>query len=198
MAEWHPLMQFFLDERLRMAGLGDYIDAPCCSLCDQRVRSDFDQPFFKCTQCGEFLQCQECCLKRHALMPLHFLKKWNGTFWQSKTLLELGLIYQIGHEGHPCPFPAQEVRNMTVIDTTGIHQIRYRYCDCTKSTKTNNLSQLLRNTWYPASVTTPTTCATFNVLDLFRLLSIIGNVNCHDFIGSLERLTDPTAVTGMQ
>jgi hypothetical protein len=46
-------------------------------------------------------------------------------------------------------------------------------------------------------VTDPTTCATFKVLDLFRLLNVVGNVNCHDFINALERLTDATSRTGM-
>ncbi|KAJ7198058.1 hypothetical protein C8J57DRAFT_1262522 [Mycena rebaudengoi] len=122
--------------------------------------------------------------------------EWNGTFWEATTLVTLGLIYQIGHEGHPCPFPAQEVRTMTVVDVTGIHQVRYQYCTC--STKSDYLSQLLRNTWYLASATNPTTCATFKVLELFRLLNVIGNVNCPDFIGSLERLTNTMGVTGMK
>jgi hypothetical protein len=89
---------------------------------------------------------------------------------------------------------------MTVIHTNGIHQIRYRYCNCTRAHTlgdNNNLSQLLRGRWYPATVTDPTTCASFNVLDLFRLLNVVGNVNCHDFIGSLERMTDAAGSTGM-
>jgi hypothetical protein len=86
---------------------------------------------------------------------------------------------------------------MMIIDTTGIHQLRYQFCQCTRSAMGNNLSQLLRNAWYPATVTDPTTCATFKVLDLFRLLNVVGNMNCHDFIGALERLTDATSKTGM-
>lgn len=29
---------------------------------------------YKCTTCGEFLECRSCCLKRHAFTPLHMLK----------------------------------------------------------------------------------------------------------------------------
>jgi hypothetical protein len=35
----------------------------------------------------------------------------------------------------------------------------------------------------------PVTCATFTVLDLFRLLNVVGNINVHDFVGTLERRT---------
>ncbi|KAJ7749253.1 hypothetical protein DFH07DRAFT_746766, partial [Mycena maculata] len=51
-------------------------------------------------------------------------------------------------------------------------------------------SQYLRTMWYPATSTDPTTCATFQVLNLFRLVNVVGNTHCHNFIGSLERLTD--------
>jgi hypothetical protein len=87
---------------------------------------------------------------------------------------------------------------MTVIDTTGIHRIHYRFCGCDRSDKANNLVQFLRNGWYPASITDPDTCATFKVLDLFCQLNIIGNMNARDFMTSLERLTDATAGTGLK
>jgi hypothetical protein len=31
-------------------------------------------------------------------------------------------------------------------------------------------------------------------LDFFRLLNVVGNVNVHDFIGSLERRVDPVGL----
>ncbi|KAJ7294043.1 hypothetical protein C8J57DRAFT_1491395 [Mycena rebaudengoi] len=42
-----------------------------------------------------------------------------------------------------------------------------------------------------------TTCMTFNVLDLFRLLTVVGNMNAHDFVTSLERCTDTLGATGI-
>lgn len=84
-----------------------------------------------------------------------------------------------------------------VLDITGIHTLRFQYCGCAGSRTSNNLQQLLRNGWYPATVTDPTTCATFKVLDLFRLLNVVGNMNVHDFIGTLERLTDGLVASGM-
>jgi hypothetical protein len=29
---------------------------------------------FRCDQCGDFLQCEECVLERHQLNPLHCLR----------------------------------------------------------------------------------------------------------------------------
>jgi CxC2 like cysteine cluster associated with KDZ transposases len=97
-----------------------------------------------------------------------------------------------------CPVPHPFVRSLTVLHTTGIHMIHYRFCGCKRSDKANNLVQLLRNMWYPASFTDPDSCATFAVLDFYRLLNVIGNVNARDFVTSLERLTDATAGTGLK
>ncbi|KAJ7840769.1 hypothetical protein B0H13DRAFT_2366052 [Mycena leptocephala] len=195
MALWRPLKRFFLDEIMCTEGLGYSAPSPCCAVCKKA-----DESLFKCAECREFLQCKTCCVQRHVLTPLHLLKEWTGDHWRAATLRDLGLVYQLGHEGFPCSFPAAERRSMTVIHTNGIHQIRYRYCNCTRAhtlSDNNNLSQLLRGRWYPATVTDPTTCTSFNVLDLFRLLNVVGNVNCHDFIGSLEHMTDAAGSTGM-
>ncbi|KAJ7179732.1 hypothetical protein C8R46DRAFT_1160195 [Mycena filopes] len=195
MAEWRPLKQFFLDEAFWDEGLGYSEGSRCCEIC--KVDIPVDAHIFKCMECGVFQQCQHCCLASHALSPLHRLKRWTGAYWGVVTLRNTGLVYQLGHGGHPCMFPSED-RPMTVIHTNGIHQVRYRYCKCERGRALDdnpNLSQLMRNRWYPATVTDPTTCGTYDVLDLFRLLNVVGNMNCHDFMGSLERLTDPAGST---
>ncbi|KAJ7813724.1 hypothetical protein B0H14DRAFT_3477608 [Mycena olivaceomarginata] len=68
---------------------------------------------------------------------------------------------------------------------------------CTKSDDADNLEQLLRNSWYPATVTDPGTCATFRSLEAYRLYSVIGNMNVRDFVTSMERMTDTTACSGL-
>jgi hypothetical protein len=125
-------------------------------------------------------------------------QEWAGEHWKTSTLKDIGLVYQLGHEGLACPVPHPFVRSLTVLHTTGVQRIRYQFCGCDRSDKANNLAQLMRNTWYPASFTDPDTCATFAVLDFFRLLNVIGNVNARDFVTSLERLTDATAGTGLK
>ncbi|KAJ7429980.1 hypothetical protein B0H11DRAFT_1765938 [Mycena galericulata] len=196
MAQWRTEKQFFLDETVRRQGLGDAMRSPRCALCSEAVGSDSLPRFFRCVDCGEFLQCQRCCITRHQLTPLHLLEEWTGDFWTSVTLRDIGLVYQLGHEGRRCIAPAPAVRSMVVLDTNGIHRVSYRYCACDQGRAVRNLSQLMRNAWYPASLTDPTTCATYKVLELFRLLTVIGNVNARDFVTTLERRTEALSPSG--
>ncbi|KAJ6450350.1 hypothetical protein C8R47DRAFT_1329898 [Mycena vitilis] len=184
MSEFPEVQQLYLDETLHMHGT-------------QAAVGSGKRRFFRCKQCGVFDQCLECCLSRHALSPLHVLQEWQGDYWKPISLHALGLVYQLGHGGLPCGYPEAVTRTLTVVHTTAIQEISYRYCNCGRSDTANNLVQLLRNAWYPASKTDPDTVATFEVLDLYRLLNVVGHMNVRDFITSLERLTDSKASTGM-
>ncbi|KAJ7093629.1 hypothetical protein C8R43DRAFT_908083 [Mycena crocata] len=199
MGQWVEHDQFFLEWLLRRDGLGNNVYEPACSLCGKAHTAQ--RRLFRCAQCGEFLQCHECVKARHQLTPLHAVREWNGEFWTEAQLagssvdphsglVGVGLVYQIGHHGMPCPKP-EPVRTMVVLDVSGIFTLDFCYCGCEESQWTNPLGQLLGNAWYPATTVDPATCATFQVLELFRMLNVVGNVNVHDFIGSLERLTDP-------
>ncbi|KAJ7884955.1 hypothetical protein B0H13DRAFT_2235322 [Mycena leptocephala] len=188
MNAWRGQEQQFLNELLRHEGLHDASDnCPCC-----------DKPFersahqFRCVHCGEFSQCHECILERHALFPLHRVQEWKGSYWVNVTLEGLGSVYQLGHGGHACAHPAPAIHTMVVMDTEHIHTVKYRFCGCDKSDRAGNLEQLLRNRWYPATTVDPVTCATFASLELFHLLNVVGNINVHDFVGTLERRTNAT------
>ncbi|KAJ7797205.1 hypothetical protein B0H14DRAFT_3494018 [Mycena olivaceomarginata] len=63
--------------------------------------------------------------------------------------------------------------------------------------KNGTLGQLLGNAWYPATTIDPETCATFGVLEWFRLQNIVGNVTAQDFVGALERKMDPLRVSSV-
>ncbi|KAJ6479203.1 hypothetical protein C8R47DRAFT_983594 [Mycena vitilis] len=203
MSLWRPLAQNFLEALMRREGLGDYTSNPACTCCNAVYGGGVR--VFRCDQCGEYLQCQTCVLSRHALTPLHCLREWNGVHWIKATLCGppeeggLGLVYQLGHHGFPCEFPAAGERSMVIIDVTGIHTVRYCFCGCDKSRRTVNgtLGQLIGNGWYPATTIDPSTCATMQVLETFRLLNVVGNVNVHDFVGALERKMDPTRVSSV-
>ncbi|KAK7022207.1 CxC2 domain-containing protein [Favolaschia claudopus] len=119
---------------------------------------------FRCRQCGIFIQCKECLLERHQLTPLH------------------------------TPQVTPSVRTMIVLDFPHIHDINYRYCACDLSDRANNLEQLLRNDWYPATTVDPATCATFATLEIFRLTTVVGGLNVHDFVRTMEKSTDPWGV----
>ncbi|KAJ7699780.1 hypothetical protein B0H14DRAFT_3528323 [Mycena olivaceomarginata] len=54
--------------------------------------------------------------------------------------------------------------------------------------------QLMRVCWWPATARAPQTCATFAVIRLFRTLNCLGKVSVHDFLKSLELLTNNDAL----
>ncbi|KAJ7040106.1 hypothetical protein C8F04DRAFT_948846 [Mycena alexandri] len=173
--------------------------APACTCCG--VAYGGDVRLFRCSQCGEFLQCLDCVRSGHQLNPLHSIKEWNGSHWTEAQLSggegSLGIVYQLGHHGHACDFPDARERTMVVMDITGVHKVTYRFCACEKARRFVNgtLGQLMGNAWYPATTVDPETCASFESLELFRLLNVVGNLNVHDFVRSLERRTDPLLVT---
>ncbi|KAJ7256419.1 hypothetical protein C8J57DRAFT_948254, partial [Mycena rebaudengoi] len=144
-----------------------------------------------CVDCGVFLQCQGCLMERYGLFPLHTVKvQWAKTHWTPTSLASLGCVYQLGHGGDTCPRPAAAICSMVMMGTEYIHNIRFRYYTCEWLDHTNNLEQLMRNTWYLVTTIDPATCATYASLDLLRLLNMVGNINVHDFVGTLERNTD--------
>ncbi|KAL1671667.1 hypothetical protein EV122DRAFT_284713 [Schizophyllum commune] len=123
-------------------------------------------------------------------MPLHCPENWTGSYWEKVSLASLGLIYQLGHGGKPCPRPEPLVRSLTVIDQR-LHSIKLRYCGCRLDQGAEHTVQLLRNRWYPATTFDPETCATFAALDWFRLAAVHANVNVHNHVKVLEAISDP-------
>ncbi|KAJ7787707.1 hypothetical protein B0H14DRAFT_2399238 [Mycena olivaceomarginata] len=201
MLQWRPLKGLFLDELLRQDGLGNDLDHPCCAHCDAHLSTT---RMFRCSDCGQFLQCMNCCLSHHRRLPLHSIEEWNGKFWVSETLENLGLIYQVGHGGFPCALPDPAIRKMVIIEAPFIHTMKLRYCNCGQSDDTDSadadsehLKQLLRNGWYPATVVEPATCATFRTPQAFCLYNVVGNMNVNDFITAMERMTNTTACSGL-
>jgi hypothetical protein len=77
MSLFPEVQQIFLDETLRHHGLGYSCLQQTCALCQSVVgmaAAPEAKRFFRCRECGVFLQCQTCCVARHGSMPLHFLE----------------------------------------------------------------------------------------------------------------------------
>ncbi|KAJ7059326.1 hypothetical protein C8F01DRAFT_1255022 [Mycena amicta] len=200
---WRADKHIFLEHLVRHDGLGDYCNHPACSLCLAEYRPESSTRLFRCEPCGQFLQCQSCLEERHRLNPLHCVKEWNGEFWtevalhkmdiKDKSTRSLGFVYQLGHHGAACVSPAlTEPQTMVVMDVGGVFTLQVRYCGCTKALGQNNIAQLMSNGWYPATTIDPATCATFEALEQYRWFNVVGNLSAHDYVGTLERLMDPT------
>ncbi|KAK0437899.1 hypothetical protein EV421DRAFT_1907100 [Armillaria borealis] len=176
MYAWLPFRQDFLDELLRQEEFGNHTIHPSCkawlsSHMPTTEASGSSVPqvnnLFRCETCSEFLECKACSLQRHARTPLHVLKRWNGRFWEDTTLKEMGLVFQLGHAGTECPIPGLP-QTLTILHVNG----------------------LMHNGWYPATMAEPRSCATFECLDTFRLLSVVANVNVRDYVSTLEQKVD--------
>ncbi|KAJ7590263.1 hypothetical protein C8J56DRAFT_1004154 [Mycena floridula] len=142
--------------------------------------TDSREKAFRCSVCGPGLLCKACCLADHARLPLHRIQFWTGSFWRKTSLYEQGFCYQLGHGGAKCRFPGKE-QTMTVMGTCSIQTVLVARCGCDRSDRLSPVQELLRNGWYPATVTMPQTCATFECLDQFRTLNVTATVNIRDY-----------------
>ncbi|KAK7435289.1 hypothetical protein VKT23_019734 [Stygiomarasmius scandens] len=189
--EWTPYRDEYLSELLRLEGRGD-VSRDRCPLCRHECDDDDDEeaPVYRCMDCfGQDLICRSCCILRHQWNPLHIIEKWNGFFFDQVSLRELGLIVYLGpHKpGDICNQP-RIINYFTVIHVNGLHDIRVAYCNCDKFRAGEWRQQLLRRCWFPATHTDPRTCATFDVLNHFHVMTLQGKVTTYDYYNGLEKL----------
>ena len=78
---------------------------------------------------------------------------------------------------------------LTVIDTTGIHQIQVRYCRCTESSLIPEYLHLLKLGLYPASISQPRTVFTFRALDDYDVLNLETKASPQRYLAKLQRQT---------
>ncbi|KAF8136193.1 hypothetical protein EV363DRAFT_1293922 [Boletus edulis] len=82
----------FLDELLRLEGRSGS-PALCCA-CKTSPAS------MQRSDClGTDMLCMACLVQSHQTTPLHCVKQWNGSYFERKSLKDLGLRIQLGH---PC------------------------------------------------------------------------------------------------
>ncbi|KIJ31208.1 hypothetical protein M422DRAFT_186299 [Sphaerobolus stellatus SS14] len=127
---------------------------------------------YRCRDCfGCSMRCRICMVEGHALMPLHRIERWNGQYFDSTSLRELGLRVSLGHSGALCPNPQKHISKFCVMDTTGFHF-------------------LLKVGWYPMTVHRPRSAVTFTLLRHFDLLRMQAKVSAFDFYNTLVRTTN--------
>ena len=103
---------------------------------------------------------------------------------------------QLGHGGGTCPGRVfeRDVKTITVLNTTGVHETLVMFCGCgaVAGNLATEVSQLLCCGWYPATKDRPKTVATFNLLDLYDSITSEGKLSAFHFYKSLTRLTGVT------
>jgi CxC2 like cysteine cluster associated with KDZ transposases len=192
MCEWILKKQLYLGVLLDFEDLGE---DPSCSRCKSP-----DPGLFRCFTClGRHNYCQSCIVYMHALMPLHRVVRWDesaGCFLNT-SLATLGLILDIGHRDETCPHESRgDLRSMTVVHTNGIHEILVRFSMCTHSPSPD--LQLFTFRLFPATVNSPQTAFSFEVLQQFHFYHLEGKGSVYSFMNAIERLTDDTGYHNIQ
>ncbi|KAJ3964901.1 hypothetical protein EV361DRAFT_975512 [Lentinula raphanica] len=180
--EWRRLADNYLAEMIRNESRGDG-DLDTCFCCKDNI------PLFRCTDCfPEDLVCEACCRKMHEYRPLDVVEKWNGRFFERVSLKSIGVFVQLGHNAHTvCPNP-KIVENFTVV----------HYCGCPNQFLAGEWwQQLLRRRWFPATHIDPQTAATYQVMNMFHVLTLQGKVTTYDFYAGLEKMTDNAALISL-
>lgn len=184
-------------------------DATChgCFLREATVR---------CDECfGKELFCRECCVVRHQRLPLHRIKVCRLSLYlitfslpsgvercilQADVVADIGLRVQLGEDHEPgtyCVFGRDIHKDFVVLHTNGIHLVNVDFCGCSPlpgMPKVDVYKQLLRVDWYPATVLEPQSCATFELMKLFHLLSLEGKISAYHFYKTLHHRTENSGI----
>ncbi|KAJ6528208.1 hypothetical protein B0H19DRAFT_1275002 [Mycena capillaripes] len=186
MLTWAEHQDEYLDEMLRLEGRGYHAIYKECGGCKA------PNPVFRCAQqtCwGPSLFCKACIVHAHAALPTHWIEEWNGLFFVRRALIDLGLVVQLGHPvGIGCGNQQEAPKDFVVIDVTGVHKVSLNFCACDATLERRQ--QLMRVCWWPATARNPNTATTFAAIRLFQILNCLGKVSAHDFLRSLELLTN--------
>ncbi|KAJ7170307.1 hypothetical protein C8R43DRAFT_1120735 [Mycena crocata] len=121
--------------------------------------------------------------------------QWNGVYFEKKTLADLEMRIQLGHwvGRHRCLLPEPAPGNdFVIIDEHGVHKVLLDFCRCGKGRA--HTKQLMMGRLYPATVASPRTVATFNVLDRFELLVFESKCSAYEFYHSLAQESDNTGL----
>ncbi|KAK0227246.1 hypothetical protein EDD85DRAFT_776903, partial [Armillaria nabsnona] len=146
---------------------------------------------FCCLECSPCrLECQSCCVGRHASMPLHVVWRWTGTLFVKVPLKNLGLRVQLGHEdGTQCFAPEHGHVNFTMIHVNRLHKLNIDFCNCWE--RVSHRRQMLRYGWFPATVIQPWSATTLEALDLFMACTLTSKMCAFNFYKSVCYLMDP-------
>ncbi|KAI5822266.1 hypothetical protein K523DRAFT_335432, partial [Schizophyllum commune Tattone D] len=163
--------QQYLDEFMWLEGLRYSLEDPCCATCQAAYAPRAPNPPADAPDAGRLFCCWEC-----------------GDF---NECLSCCLDR---HERMPLhhieEWTGQYWEKVSLTSLGLIYQLGHGGGPTSEHTV-----QLLRNRWYPATATDPESCATFALLDWFRLASVHANVNTHGLTKVLEMLTDALGIT---
>jgi hypothetical protein len=90
-------------------------------------------------------------------------QEWRNDQFVKTSLHDIGLVVQLGHPlGDICKLTRPGHANFIVVHTNGLHKVKLNYCNCRDSAKPRE--QLLEYGWWPATIDSPQTCASMQML----------------------------------
>ncbi|KIM58446.1 hypothetical protein SCLCIDRAFT_81591, partial [Scleroderma citrinum Foug A] len=157
-----------------------------CQVCHQATAD------IQCLSCQtNYTWCGPCAVKSHIHNPFHQIQKWTGRFYDDITLHDLGYVFNLGHNGAPCPNNMAEhggdwfCDQFTIVHSTGIFIHRLRWCRCNDASLEDQHLQLLQSHIFPSTVTKPQTGFTFDVLEHFLINSLECKTSARSFYQKL-------------
>ena len=153
---------------------------------------------YRCTECfARGPLCSNCMVTSHQHMPLHWIEKWDGSQFVKDSLSNLRLVISLGHQSRRCPnaiWGPEPGRLMTIIHTNGIHSVRVVCCRC-NTPLIPDVIQLAQAGFFPATIQSPRTVFTFQILKDFELHSLAAKKSAQRQFAELQRLTKQASPT---
>ena len=149
------------------------------------------QSVFVCDDCPSSpAMCVNCVRRSHQDRPFDRLRMWDTSkrFWRKVSLGELGLQLCLGHHGERCRNAFLRASDMVVVHEHGVSDVPVVYCRCPGARP--YADQLMLAGLWPATWENPQTATTISAVKIFDSLSNNGQLNVHDFIAHVTRLTD--------
>jgi hypothetical protein len=159
-----------------------------CSMCHSGLTQHF-----RCTTCfGSPSYCKTCLVSSHQRHPFHSVEEWSGEYFQRTTLGQQDYVLELQHACHVCSLQEDTVPeaaiSMTVVSTSGVHQLSVRPCGCNIPL----YNQLIQAQLLPATFVRPQTVFTFEVMEHYVIDYTICKTTAHSFYDKLRRLTNPS------
>ncbi|KAJ7724933.1 hypothetical protein DFH07DRAFT_971050 [Mycena maculata] len=147
---------------------------------------------FRCPECGVTdMVCAECVIKMHPCHQMHHIEQWDGTAFVRTSLITWGHVVNLGHGGKRCKNAGSEDqgRKSVIVDTNGIHFVCIVYCACGETVMPDPI-QLIGARLFPATLDTPKTAFTFEVMHNFHVHNLTSKKTASDYYRALQKLTN--------
>ncbi|KAK0237086.1 hypothetical protein EDD85DRAFT_770775, partial [Armillaria nabsnona] len=172
----------YLDEVTHHEGQGDSRQTWWCPDCIARGVEEGRQGDAE-------IRCKDCFLNNLVCTSCYVCQHRQNLFHRVEAA---SLCVQLNHLSFQCPNPIPCHSKLRVLHTTGIHDIAVDYCGCEHQIP--QYKQFLWRGWYPASQKVVRTCATFPLLEMLHLLSLVSKTSTYHFYHTLEKMMDNTGL----